>query len=89
MLTIADRLCYPGTLQYEIYFKDDQSKCIVLERYKDPEALIQHTANVGDLLEAILATGSVSGELLGEPTPISERSWPAGRSVSSRPSQPM
>jgi len=56
-----------GTLQYEIYFNDDQSECIVLERYKDSEALIQHAANVGDLMEAILATGSVSGELLGEP----------------------
>ena len=57
-----------GTLQYEMYFNDDQSECIVLERYKDSEALIQHAANVGDLMEAILATGSVSGELLGEPS---------------------
>ena len=48
-----------GTLQYEMYFNDDQSECIVLERYKDSEALIQHAANVGDLMEAILATGSV------------------------------
>jgi quinol monooxygenase YgiN len=57
-----------GTLQYEIYFNDDQSECIVLERYRDSEALIEHTANLGDLEEAILATGSVSGELLGEPS---------------------
>ena len=57
-----------GTLQYEMYFNDDQSECIVLERYKDSEALIQHAANVGDLMEAILATGSVSPELLGEPS---------------------
>ena len=57
-----------GTLQYEIYFNDDQSQCIVLERYKDSEALMQHAANLGDLMEAILATGSVSGELLGEPS---------------------
>jgi quinol monooxygenase YgiN len=57
-----------GTLQYEIYINDDQSECIVLERYEDSEALIQHTANIGHLMEAILATGSVSGELLGEPS---------------------
>jgi quinol monooxygenase YgiN len=56
-----------GTLQYEIYFNDDQSECIVLERYKDSEAL-EHLANLGDIGEAILATGSVSGELLGEPS---------------------
>ena len=56
-----------GTLQYEIYFNDDQSEAIVYERYRDSEALIEHTAHLGDIGEAILATGSVSGELLGEP----------------------
>ena len=56
-----------GTLQYEIYFNDDESEAVVLERYKDSEALIEHTANLGDIGEAIFATGSVSGELLGEP----------------------
>ena len=57
-----------GTLHYDIYFNDDQSECIVHERYRDSEALIEHTAHIGDLMEAILATGSVSGELLGEPS---------------------
>jgi quinol monooxygenase YgiN len=57
-----------GTLQYDIYFNDDQSECIVLERYRDSEALIEHAAHLGDLTEAIVATGSVSGELLGEPS---------------------
>ena len=57
-----------GTLQYDTYFNDDQSECIVLERFRDSEALIEHGANLSDLMEAILATGSVSGELLGEPS---------------------
>jgi quinol monooxygenase YgiN len=57
-----------GTLQYDIYFNDDQSECIVHERYRDSEALIAHTAHLGDLMEAILATRSVCGELLGEPS---------------------
>jgi quinol monooxygenase YgiN len=58
-----------GTLQYDIYFNDDQSECIVLERFRDSEALIEHAANLGDLSEAILATVSVvHGELLGEPS---------------------
>jgi quinol monooxygenase YgiN len=57
-----------GTLQYEIYFSDDQSECIVLERYRDSEALIEHLEHIVDLMEAIVATGSVSGELLGEPS---------------------
>ena len=57
-----------GTLQYDIYFNDDQSECIVLERYRDSEALIEHAGHLGDLGQAILATGWVSGELLGEPS---------------------
>ena len=59
-----------GTLQYDIYFNDDQSECMVLERFRDSEALIEHTANLGDyFMEAILATVSVvHGELLGEPS---------------------
>src|SRR6185295_16192655 len=57
-----------GTLQYDIYFSDDQSECIVLERYRDSEALIEHAVHLGDLGKAILATGWVSGELLGEPS---------------------
>ena len=57
-----------GTLQYDIYFSDDQSECIVLERYRDSEALIEHAVHLGDLNEAIVATGFVSGELLGEPS---------------------
>jgi quinol monooxygenase YgiN len=59
-----------GTLQYDTYFNDDQSECIVLERFRDSEALIEHAAHLGDLTEAILATVSVvQGEqLLGEPS---------------------
>ena len=57
-----------GTLQYEICLSDDQSECIVLERYRDSEALIEHAANLGELAEAILATGLGSSALLGEPS---------------------
>ena len=57
-----------GTLQYDTYFNDDQSECIVLERFRNSEALIEHAEHLGDLTKAILATGSVTGELLGEPS---------------------
>ena len=55
-----------GTLQYEIYFNDDQSEGIVLERYRDSEALLEHAGHLGDLGRAI--PGLVSSELLGEPS---------------------
>ena len=54
-----------GTVQYEIYFNDDQSEGIVLERYRDSEALVEHAGHIGALGTAI--PGLVSSELLGQP----------------------
>src|SRR4249919_2098459 len=56
-----------GTLQYDTYFNDDESQAIVLERFRDFDALILHGQNMAPLMEAIMATGTVSGELLGAP----------------------
>jgi quinol monooxygenase YgiN len=58
-----------GTLQYDTYFNDDRSECVVIERYRDSEAAIEHAANLGPLFAAVLATVSVvHGEILGEPS---------------------
>jgi hypothetical protein len=58
-----------GTLQYDTYFNDDQSECVVIERYRDSDAAIEHAANLSDLFGPILATVTVvHGELLGEPS---------------------
>ena len=58
-----------GTLAYETYFNEDESECIVHEHYRDSEALVEHSEHLAHLMDAILATGSVSGELLGDPSP--------------------
>ena len=50
-----------GTLQYDIYFNDDQSECIVLERYRDSEALIEHLANLSPYPHHPNLTTSVRG----------------------------
>jgi quinol monooxygenase YgiN len=55
-----------GTLQYDTYFNADESECIVLERFRDSDALILHSENMAPLMESIMATGHVSGELLGD-----------------------
>ena len=57
-----------GTLQYEVYFNADESESIVLERYRDSQALIEHAEHIGDLNAALGATGDVAGALLGEPS---------------------
>ena len=71
----------PGTLQYDTFFNEDESECIVLERFRDLDALLQHGANIGDeLMGAIVATGECSGELLG-PVPEEVRADLAGGPV--------
>ena len=57
-----------GTLQYDTYFNDDETECIVIERFRDSDALMQHSENLAHLMDAIVATGRVSGVLLGEPS---------------------
>lgn len=56
-----------GTLQYEIFFNEDETEAIVFERYRDPEAALAHFANISHLMEPLLATATVTGELLGTP----------------------
>jgi quinol monooxygenase YgiN len=55
-----------GTLQYDTYFNEDESECIVLERFRDSDALILHSENMAPFMDSIMATGTVSGELLGD-----------------------
>jgi quinol monooxygenase YgiN len=57
-----------GTLQFEIYLSEDESECVVYERYRDSEAVIDHGAHVGAIMQSIFATGSASSARLGEPS---------------------
>jgi hypothetical protein len=42
---------------------------MIIERYRDSEAAMEHAENVGPLFGAVLSTVSVvHGELLGEPS---------------------
>ena len=68
----------PGTLQYEVFFNDDESEAIVFERYRDADAALEHFANISHLMEPLLATATVTGEVLGTPNETmrdSARRW--------------
>src|SRR6184192_1236940 len=56
-----------GTLQYEIFFNEDESEAIVFERYRDADAAIEHFSKISHLMQPLLATASVTGEVLGTP----------------------
>jgi quinol monooxygenase YgiN len=58
-----------GTLQYEQYLDSDSTECLVFERYRDSQALLDHLENMGDTMAAILQTCSASGEICGRPSP--------------------
>jgi quinol monooxygenase YgiN len=58
-----------GTLQYELYFNEDQSECLVLERYRDVQSLLEHQHNVGGLMDSLRKTCTGSSEVCGTPTP--------------------
>ena len=56
-----------GTLQFDTYLNDDESECMVIERYRDSAAAIEHWENLRELSQEILATVSVvHGEVLGD-----------------------
>ena len=75
----------PGTLQYEVFFNDDESEAIAFERYRDADAALEHFANIGHLMEPLMATATATGEVLGTPTRRCEpSSATANRSSSPR-----
>ena len=58
-----------GTLQYETYMNSDETECVVFERYRDSDALMEHHRNLGELYNQILETCSGAGEVCGNPSP--------------------
>ena len=58
-----------GTLHYDWFFSADHSECGVHESYRDSDALLEHGANLGDTMDALLQTCSISGEIFGTPSP--------------------
>jgi len=58
-----------GTLQYEVFFNDVSSECVVYERYRASDALLEHFSVLGALTTAVFQVCSGSGEILGTPSP--------------------
>lgn len=50
----------PGTLTYEWYVTDDNSRCLIIERYTDSDAALVHLGNFG---------ANFAGEFLSLVTP--------------------
>ena len=48
-----------GTLAYDLYLNADQSECMVIERYRDSEAALEHAANLGDMFLRCFTNGAL------------------------------
>src|SRR5689334_8536294 len=57
----------PATLQYAVFFNADETEAIVFGRYRDADAALEHFANISHLMEPLMTTATVTGEILGTP----------------------
>ena len=54
-----------GVLQYDWFFTEDDSECVVREAYKDSAALLNHLGLLGDILGRAMTMGNFQGEVYG------------------------
>jgi quinol monooxygenase YgiN len=60
----------PGVLQYDWFFDDSQTVCVVQETYLDSEALLEHIAAMGEVLNTLSELGGgCELEVFGDPSP--------------------
>ena len=57
-----------GTLQYDWFFNEDQTECVVREKYANSASLMEHSGNLGPLFGAMMAVADFSAEIYGQPT---------------------
>lgn len=55
----------PGTLQYDWFYNDDNTVCLVRERYENSDAVLAHAVNVGEYLGPLLSISDFSAEFCG------------------------
>jgi quinol monooxygenase YgiN len=61
----------PGVLQYNWYFDDTQTVCVVRETYQDSEALLAHNTNMGETLDTLSELGGgCELQIFGDPSPL-------------------
>jgi quinol monooxygenase YgiN len=60
----------PGVLEYDWFFDDSQTMCVVRETYRDSEALLAHITTLGEVLNALSELGGgCELEIFGDPSP--------------------
>ena len=63
------RVKEPGTIEYSIYLNADETAAVVIERFRDSDAALEHSRNMAEISAKVMATGTIVGELLGDVSP--------------------
>ena len=58
-----------GTLQYDWFFNEDETQCVVRETYRDSAAVFEHLGNLGETIDELTAVADMELEVFGSPTP--------------------
>ena len=56
------------TLHYDWFLNEDETECMVREKYTDSNAVFEHLANLGDLFGKFLDWADFSVEVYGDPS---------------------
>lgn len=57
-----------GTLQYDWFFDQARTECVVMERYRDSDAVLEHIAHVGAALPELAQIADLSITICGSPS---------------------
>ena len=57
-----------GTLQYDWFFNNTHTECVVREKYRDSGAVLEHITNLGPTLGALLEICDMALEIYGSPS---------------------
>ncbi len=66
MRSVRENDC--GTLQYDWYFTPGSRECLVVERYADSDAVIDHMSNLGETMAMFFSVCDVSIQVIGDPS---------------------
>ena len=58
-----------GTLQYDWFYNEAHDECVVRERYRDSDAVLEHIGHVGEALPALMEVSDLELEVFGSPSP--------------------
>lgn len=53
------------TLQYDWFLSEDQTECVIREKYTDSNAVLTHVGNLGGLLGELLEVSELKLEVFG------------------------